>query len=98
MEKIESLKRYGPFTSENLLGLISFNLENLPPSTVGLVLDEEFGIMSRVGLHCAPAAHKSLGTFPRGTVRFSLGYFNNHDQIEFALSALHKIARRKDAI
>ena len=51
-------------------------------------LDREAGIMTRVGMHCAPNAHKVMGTFPEGTIRFSFGYFNTIEEIEYALDAL----------
>ncbi|MDZ4165138.1 MAG: aminotransferase class V-fold PLP-dependent enzyme [Smithellaceae bacterium] len=72
---------------------VSFNIEGLAPSEVGLILDEEYGILCRVGLHCAPAAHRTLGTFPDGTVRFGLGYFTREEEIDYAASALAEIAR-----
>ena len=72
---------------------ISFNVDGLEPSDVGLLLDDEHGIMCRVGLHCAPAAHKTLGTFPRGTVRFGLGALNTQDEVETAIGAVRAIAR-----
>jgi cysteine desulfurase / selenocysteine lyase len=74
-------------------GVVSFNIGELEPSEVGLRLDEEFEIMARVGLHCAPAAHRTIGTFPRGTVRFSLGAFTTPTQIDQALQAVAHIAR-----
>jgi cysteine desulfurase / selenocysteine lyase len=74
-------------------GVVSFNIGELEPSEVGLRLDEEFEIMARVGLHCASAAHKTIGTFPRGTVRFSLGAFTTPAQIDQALQAVADIAR-----
>ena len=64
----------------------------MDPSEVGLRLDEEFGILCRVGLHCAPAAHKTLGTFPTGTVRFSLGAFNTAEEVDRALEAVERLA------
>ena len=51
-------------------------------------LAREFGIMTRCGLHCAPAAHRTLGTFPRGTVRFSMGYYSTEEEIDAVLSAI----------
>ena len=51
-------------------------------------LDRDFGIQTRVGLHCAPSAHKTLGTFPEGTIRFSFGYSNTEEETDAALSAL----------
>lgn len=49
--------------------------------------------MTRVGLHCAPRAHQTLGTYPEGTVRFSFGYANTHEDVVSALSALHRILK-----
>jgi selenocysteine lyase/cysteine desulfurase len=51
-------------------------------------LYEEYAIMCRVGLHCSPAAHRTLGTFPAGTVRFGLGAFNTRDEVTAALQAV----------
>ncbi|MFQ5923413.1 MAG: aminotransferase class V-fold PLP-dependent enzyme, partial [Anaerolineales bacterium] len=69
-QDIPGLVLYGPTDTERRCAVVSFNLEGLLPSEVGQLLDQEFGILSRVGLHCAPGAHRTLGTFPRGTVRF----------------------------
>ena len=54
-------------------------------------LDDEFGIMTRSGLHCAPLAHKTLGTYPQGVVRFSFGYTNTEEEIDQALEAIKTI-------
>jgi hypothetical protein len=60
-------------------------------SAVAFKLESEYGILTRVGLHCAPSAHKTLGTFPGGTVRFSFGYFNTEDDVDTAVKALREI-------
>ncbi len=73
--------------------IISFNLEGSEPGEVGAVLDQAFDIKVRTGLHCAPAAHKTFGTFPLGTIRLSPGYFNTIEEIDFTLEAIEKIAR-----
>lgn len=57
-------------------------------SEAAFTLEREFGIMTRVGLHCAPSAHKTLGTFPGGSVRFSFGYFNSIEDIDFIISSI----------
>ena len=54
-------------------------------------LNEEYGIATRVGLHCAPNAHKTLGTYPTGTLRFSMGWHNNEEDIDAALKALREV-------
>lgn len=52
------------------------------------ILEKQFGIMTRVGMHCAPNAHKVMGTFPSGTIRFSFGFFNTEEEIMYAVEAL----------
>lgn len=79
---------YGPKDEQKQTSTISFTLEKHSPSEAGLILDEKYAIMCRVGLHCAPAAHKTIGTFPEGTVRFGLGYFNSGEEVDIALEAL----------
>ncbi len=70
--------------------------ESIHPNEAGNILEHEFEILVRVGLHCAPLAHKALGTFPDGTVRFSLGYFNTPEEVDIAIAAVRKIAEKKD--
>jgi selenocysteine lyase/cysteine desulfurase len=65
----------------------------MSPSEIGLRLDEEYGILCRVGLHCAPAAHKTIGTFPVGTVRFGLGAFNTAEEVQSGIEAVQRLAR-----
>ena len=73
--------------------IISFNIEGYEPGEVGAILDQAFDIKVRIGLHCAPAAHKTLGTYPLGTIRLSPGYFNTVEEIDLTLDALDRIAR-----
>ena len=54
-------------------------------------LAEKYGIATRVGLHCAPSAHKTLGTYPTGTLRFSLGWRNTPEEVALALKALQEV-------
>ena len=56
-------------------------------------LSKEYNIMTRSGMHCAPSAHKTLGTFPQGTVRFSLSHFTTLEEIRFTLKCIDTIAR-----
>ncbi len=58
---------------------------------VGERLEREFGILTRCGLHCAPNAHKTLGTYPQGTVRLSFGWYNTKEDVDSALSALEAL-------
>jgi cysteine desulfurase / selenocysteine lyase len=84
---------YGCRDAELQTATVSFNIVGMEPSEVGLRLDDEYGVMCRVGLHCAPAAHRTLGTFPVGTVRFGLSAFNTPDEVEAALVAVGELAK-----
>jgi cysteine desulfurase family protein len=90
--EISELTLYGPKDASLQCGLVSFNITSALPSEVGLILDQSFGIMARTGLHCAPSAHRTLRTFPTGTVRFGFGWFNTPAEVEKALEALRQIA------
>lgn len=73
------------------LGVVSVDFGKLDNAQVAFYLEQEAGIMTRVGLHCAPSAHKTLGTFPQGTVRFSFGPENTKEEVEQCLQALRQI-------
>lgn len=91
---IPGISVYGCGDAERQVAICSFNIAGLAPSEVTMELDEEFSIMSRPGLHCAPAAHETIGTFSQGTVRLSAGYFTTKEEIASALAAVEKIAAR----
>jgi len=93
--KIKGIKLYGlPSGAEkDRVAVVSLNVEGKDPSEVGYELDEKYGIMTRVGLHCAPLAHRTIGTHPIGTVRFSFGYYNTGKEVETAVRALREIAK-----
>ncbi|MFH2039360.1 MAG: aminotransferase class V-fold PLP-dependent enzyme [Chloroflexota bacterium] len=84
---------YGTQDASRQTAAVAFNIQGMEPSTVGLQLDEDFNILCRIGLHCAPSAHHTLGTFPDGCVRFGLGAFNTLDDIQLALDAVHRLAK-----
>lgn len=90
--EIPGVTAYGGLDAEMQTATVSFNIDGLAPSEVGLMLDEEHGIMSRVGLDCAPAAHRTIGTFPVGTVRFSLSALSTTDEVDAAVEAVREIA------
>ena len=89
---ISGIQLYGSRDAALQCGVVAFNIAGAVPSEVGLILDESFEIMARTGLHCAPSAHHTLGTFPAGTVRFSFGWFNTPVEVERSLEALKEIA------
>lgn len=75
-------------------GVVSLQTVNQDLAQVAYELDDTYGIMTRVGLHCAPSAHKTLGTFPTGTLRFSFGWWNTEAEVAIALKALADIVKR----
>jgi len=79
---------YGPRNPEKQSAVISVNVEGMSPSEVGFQLDRNFDICVRTGLHCAPSAHRTIGSFPRGTVRISMGMTNTEGEVEEIIQAL----------
>lgn len=79
--------------TENRTGVVSLQTPKHELAEIAAALDERFGISTRVGLHCAPAAHKTLRTFPTGTIRFSFGLFNTEEDVDCAVSALGTLTK-----
>lgn len=90
MLNIDGIKLYGNTNFSKYTTCISFNYKNFDPAEVSYFLEYN-GIKTRSGLHCAPLAHKSIGSYPGGTIRFSLGYFNTEKEIDYTLSILNNI-------
>jgi len=93
LSQISSVIVYGPQDAAVQTAVVSFNISGMEPSEVALWLDEEYEIMCRPGLHCAPSAHKTIGTFATGTVRFSPGLFTTHGDVAEALRAVEQVAK-----
>lgn len=93
LQAIDGVTVYGTKDATRQTATVSFSVCGVDPSTIGLRLDEEYNIMCRVGLHCAPAAHRTIGTFPGGTVRFGMSYFNTIKDVETALQAVEALSR-----
>lgn len=92
---ISGLRLVGRQDTSGRAAVVSVVPERTDPAFVADALSREFGIMTRVGLHCAPNAHKTLGTFPTGTIRFSFGPYTQPGQIDLALDALERLCRRE---
>ena len=73
-------------------GIISKQQEIEMGRETAMALEAQYGILTRCGLHCAPSAHKTLGTFPQGTVRFSLGWASTEADVDAALAAIRALA------
>lgn len=91
---IHGVTLYGPAEPERRGSVVSFTVAGHDPSQIGFHLDRDFGISVRVGLHCAPLAHQTIGTYPAGTVRVSPGWFTTARDIDLFLQALHTIVKR----
>jgi selenocysteine lyase/cysteine desulfurase len=91
LSEIPGVNIYGPQNPEKSVAIVSFTAHDKLVSELGLRLDEEHGILSRVGLHCAPSAHKTIGSFPEGTVRLAPGIFTTPKHINDTILAIRKI-------
>lgn len=84
----------GLSTIQDRTAVISLDFIKKDNGEVSYFLNKGYGIMTRCGLHCAPSAHKTLGTFPHGTVRFSFSHYNTDKEIDYVIESIHKINDR----
>jgi len=87
---------YGPQDASRQTAVVSFNIKDVTASDAASYFEDNRGILCRPGLHCAPAAHRTIGTFPRGTIRFSFGFFNTERDVDDACAALRELVKRKE--
>jgi cysteine desulfurase family protein len=92
LSSIPRVTCFGTRDADTQIAVVSFTIDGATVSEVAMVLDETYGILTRPGLHCAPSTHRTLGTFPEGTVRFAPGCFSSEDDVAAALSAVTSIA------
>ncbi|MBA4417827.1 MAG: cysteine desulfurase [Syntrophus sp. (in: bacteria)] len=92
IRSIRGVRVYGHTDPTRRTALVSFTINGTSPSDISFDLDERFNIMSRPGLHCAPSAHRTIGTFPDGTVRFSFGIFTTEEEIMTAIKAIETLS------
>ncbi len=91
LECINGITIHGPGLNEDRTSVISISTGDIDEADAAAALFDEYGIATRVGLHCAPEAHKAISTFPRGTLRFSPGPFTTADEIEITIQAMKEI-------
>ncbi len=91
MEGVEGVRLLGPKTTENRVGVFALDFEGKDNAEVAFRLETEYGILTRCGLHCTPAAHRTLGTYPQGAVRFSFSCFTTGDEVDAAIQAVKAI-------
>jgi cysteine desulfurase family protein len=91
LSRIEGIKILESPPGMSCTPIVSFNMEGISSSDLAGMLDRDYSIMLRAGLHCSPLAHKSLGSFPDGSLRAGIGYFNTEEEIGIFISELKKI-------
>ena len=93
LRSITGINIIGKQDIQDRTAVVSITIDGMDPASIAYELESTYHIMTRVGLHCAPRAHQTLGTYPEGTVRFSFGYANTLEEVDMALSALHTILK-----
>ena len=93
VSKISGIKLYGPCDITKQAAVVSLNIKDYDSSEIAYILDEQYDIMVRSGLHCAPLAHKTIGTLDQGVVRFSFSPFNTLEEIEYGIKSLREIVK-----
>ncbi|MFC1461211.1 aminotransferase class V-fold PLP-dependent enzyme [Verrucomicrobiota bacterium] len=88
LRALDGIAVYGPVDMDRNTGIFSFTVEGRDSAEIGADLERRYGIMTRVGLQCSPAAHKAIGTFPEGTIRASVGYFTTNEEADHFLQSL----------
>jgi cysteine desulfurase family protein len=97
LAEIPAVRILGTQSLERRVATVSITVDGWDPEAVGTILDGDYGIQTRTGLHCAPLIHRHYGTGQRGAVRFSIGPFNTVEDIEAAVRAVAEIARDRGA-
>jgi len=91
---IDKVKRYGMPSMKDRTAILSVSVDGMDSQEVSLLLEKEFGIVTRGGLHCTPLAHQTIGTLEQGTSRLSPGFFNTEREMEAVITAIAAIARK----
>lgn len=92
LKDISRVTVYGSKNRAERVAALSFTMAGLTPSEVAMRLEREFKVLCRPGLHCAPSAHRTIGTFPEGTIRLSIGVFNTEEEIRKTIDAVAQIS------
>ena len=95
LQDIPGVILYGGPVSAGHVPLFSANIDGMHPEDLAAILDGDFNIAVRAGLHCAPLVHETLGTVEQGAVRFSLGRYNTIEDIETVVEAMSRIAAHR---
>ncbi len=92
LHNVPGVTVYTPTSPIPATAVVSCRVKGKRVSEVGLELDDDYGILSRVGLHCAPSAHRTIGTFPEGTIRLAPGFLTSTEDIGAVVRAFEKVA------
>lgn len=93
IQNINNVKVIGLLDTKDRTAVVSLDFNEMDNAEISYLLDRDFGIMTRCGLHCAPSAHKTLGTFPNGTVRFSFSHSNTTAEVLYTIDAINKVIK-----
>lgn len=94
LSAIDGVRLIGTDSLSDKCAILAITFPGMDNAVVAARLDEEFGIMTRCGIHCAPSAHKALGTFPQGVVRLSPGHLNTEAEVDEVLEAIRQLGAR----
>ncbi|ABR50855.1 cysteine desulfurase family protein [Alkaliphilus metalliredigens QYMF] len=94
LKEVEMVKIYGPQDATKQAAVVSINIGEEDSSEMAYIFDQMFEIAVRSGLHCAAMAHKTIGTFEQGTIRFGMGYFNKEEEIDVVIEAIKTICEQ----
>lgn len=94
LKRVDGVNLYSAAEKSRNSGIAAINLEGMDSTEFSYILDKEYGIAVRAGLHCAPSAHRTLGTEKTGIVRLSIGCFNTIEEIDQTLEAVRNISKK----
>jgi len=95
LQEVKGTRIIGKSSTADRVAVVSIDFPQMDNAEIAATLFEKYRIMTRCGLHCAPAAHKTLNTYPLGTVRFSFGYFNTVEDIDYIIESIKEIVGKK---
>ena len=93
VQEIEGTRIIGKKDISDRVSVVSLDFPENDNAVIATLLDEEYNIKTRCGLHCAPSAHKTLDTYPHGTVRFSFGYFNTIGDVDYLVQSIKEVLK-----
>ncbi len=91
LASIEGVRLWGPDSAEERTPIIAFTVDGMASDEVGFLLDQRYGVLVRVGLQCSPWSHRTIGSFPEGTIRASCGYFTTLEDCARTIEALREV-------